>query len=144
MENFETESQKVKDFAEKHLKEETGVDVEVFVFKADDFLKNQISKAEKLLERMIDFSDLLPNKVVGKSRVQKLVYFRHQAISIISLLFPLISLKRRGLMFGGRDHSTVIHSIQTNQDLCDTDKEYKAQYDDLMKFAKDFLFKNGL
>ncbi|MBG8552629.1 chromosomal replication initiator protein DnaA [Hymenobacter guriensis] len=47
------------------------------------------------------------------------------------------SLKSIGYHFGGRDHSTVIHSVQTVSDLIDSDKQFRSQVQELRKkFAK--------
>ncbi|AIZ64530.1 chromosomal replication initiation protein [Hymenobacter sp. DG25B] len=43
------------------------------------------------------------------------------------------SLKSIGYHFGGRDHSTVIHSVQTVSDLIDSDKQFRGQIQDLRK-----------
>ncbi|TPG67392.1 chromosomal replication initiator protein DnaA [Hymenobacter nivis] len=47
------------------------------------------------------------------------------------------TLKTIGFHFGGRDHTTVMHSVQTVSDLVDLDKKFRSQVDDLRKkFAK--------
>ncbi|MEL6675176.1 MAG: chromosomal replication initiator protein DnaA [Bacteroidota bacterium] len=43
------------------------------------------------------------------------------------------SLKSIGLHFGGRDHSTVIHALQTVNDLITTDKLFKQNVQDIRK-----------
>jgi len=43
------------------------------------------------------------------------------------------SLKAIGERFGGRDHSTVIYSCNTVQDLMDTDNEFKTSVLELEK-----------
>ncbi len=43
------------------------------------------------------------------------------------------SLKSIGHHFGGRDHSTVIHSVQTVSDLIDSDKNFRGQIVELRK-----------
>jgi chromosomal replication initiator protein len=43
------------------------------------------------------------------------------------------SLKTIGYHFGGRDHATVIHSVQTVSDLIDSDKKFKEQIVELRK-----------
>jgi chromosomal replication initiator protein len=47
------------------------------------------------------------------------------------------TLKTIGFHFGGRDHTTVMHSVQTVSDLVDSDKKFREQVDELRKkFAK--------
>jgi chromosomal replication initiator protein len=43
------------------------------------------------------------------------------------------SLKAIGAHFGGRDHSTVIHSCQAVKDQIDTDSEFRDDVDELRK-----------
>ena len=46
------------------------------------------------------------------------------------------SLKSIGQHFGGRDHSTVIHSCQAVKDLMDTDMQFKKSVDEIEKKIK--------
>ena len=47
------------------------------------------------------------------------------------------TLKTIGFHFGGRDHTTVMHSVQTVSDLVDSDKKFREQVEELRKkFAK--------
>jgi chromosomal replication initiator protein len=43
------------------------------------------------------------------------------------------SLKQIGQYFGGRDHSTVIHAVQSVHNLIDTDESFKRTVDNLKK-----------
>lgn len=58
----------------------------------------------------------------SKSRLRSIVIPRQVAMYLAKEMTNL-SLKSIGYHFGGRDHSTVIHAIQTVNDLMDTDKE---------------------
>jgi len=49
---------------------------------------------------------------------------------------PNSSLKTIGDALGGRDHSTVIHSIQQASDLMQYDKTFKKDYTRLNEFIK--------
>jgi chromosomal replication initiator protein len=72
----------------------------------------------------------------SKSRLRSNVIPRQVAMYLAKELTNL-SLKSIGYHFGGRDHSTVIHAIQTVNDLMDTDKEMKATVSKLIqKFKK--------
>jgi chromosomal replication initiator protein len=46
------------------------------------------------------------------------------------------SLKSIGYHFGGRDHSTVIHAVQTVNDLMDVDSSFKSNIETLRKKLK--------
>ncbi len=72
----------------------------------------------------------------GKTRLRNIVIPRQVAMYLAKDLTQL-SLKSIGYHFGGRDHSTVIHAIQTVNDLMDTDKEVdKAVKALLQRFKK--------
>jgi len=68
----------------------------------------------------------------GKSRLRSLVVPRQIAMYITKDLTNL-SLKSIGYHFGGRDHSTVIHAIQTVSDLMASDKDINATVTKLIK-----------
>jgi chromosomal replication initiator protein len=71
----------------------------------------------------------------GKSRLREIVLPRQVAMYLAKELTNL-SLKSIGYHFGGRDHSTVIHAIQTVNDLMDTDKDINVTVTKLMKMFK--------
>jgi chromosomal replication initiator protein len=73
--------------------------------------------------------------VKGKSRKKELVVPRQVGI-YMSKNFTTLSLKTIGLHFGGRDHSTVIHSIESVEDMMVTDKKFKMQIVELQKKMK--------
>jgi chromosomal replication initiator protein len=109
---------------------------------AKNTLKNIISQSEKDIN-----IDLIMNMVAerynvripdlkSKSRLREIVLPRQIAMYIAKELTDL-SLKSIGYHFGGRDHSTVIHAIQTINDLMDTDKEISESVNKLLiKFRK--------
>jgi chromosomal replication initiator protein len=71
----------------------------------------------------------------GKSRLREIVLPRQVAMYLTKELTNL-SLKSIGYHFGGRDHSTVIHAIQTVNDLMDTDKEISMAVAKLLKMFR--------
>ncbi|UBM61003.1 chromosomal replication initiator protein DnaA [Marinilongibacter aquaticus] len=71
----------------------------------------------------------------SKSRLRSIVIPRQIAMYLTKELTNL-SLKSIGYHFGGRDHSTVIHAIQTVNDLMDTDKDMHETVNKLMQQFK--------
>jgi chromosomal replication initiator protein len=71
----------------------------------------------------------------GKSRLREIVLPRQIAMYLAKELTNL-SLKSIGYHFGGRDHSTVIHAIQTVNDLMDTDKDISGAVNKLLKIFR--------
>lgn len=74
----------------------------------------------------------------GKSRKKELVFPRQVAM-YFAKEYTDLSLKSIGYHFGGRDHSTVIHAIQTISELKEHNKDVKAQ---LLELQKNFGKKN--
>jgi chromosomal replication initiator protein len=70
-----------------------------------------------------------------KSRKKEVVMPRQIAMYLTKEHTDL-ALKSIGYHFGGRDHSTVIHSIQTINDILETDKEIKEAVLELRKNLK--------
>lgn len=70
------------------------------------------------------------------SRKREVVEARQLSMTFIKMGFDVkaseekkeYSLKLIGSFFGGRDHSTVIHSINTANDLKCTDKKFRDTY----------------
>jgi chromosomal replication initiator protein len=79
-----------------------------------------------------DFFDVPVDKLKEKTRKRQVVQAR-QLSMFLSKNFTKHSLKAIGKHFGGRDHSTVIHSCQAIQNLMDTDTKFKESVDDLQK-----------
>lgn len=71
----------------------------------------------------------------GKSRKKEIVVPRQVAM-YLAKEHTTISLKSIGYHFGGRDHSTVIHSIQAIHDMIEVDRDIRAAVKDLQKSLK--------
>ena len=68
----------------------------------------------------------------SKSRIRDLVEVRQIMMHILRI-YGEYTLYEIGMSFGGRDHSTVIHAKDTVYDLCDTDKAYRAKFEEIKK-----------
>ncbi len=74
-------------------------------------------------------------KLSGKTRKRHIVVARQLSMYLAKKMTDQ-SLKAIGDMFGGRDHSTVIYSCKTVQDLLDTDMVFKDTVVELEKKIK--------
>lgn len=98
--------------------------------------KNQRSIAYKAItayeERVIDIVcealGLEKIRVTGRKRTRDLAEARCIAIGIILNHIPDFGLKKLGLSFSGRDHSTILYNKDLYNDLYGTNKQftYKA------------------
>ena len=82
-----------------------------------------------------DYFDVEHDQLKAKVRKKEIVIARQVAMYFVKE-YTNHSLKAIGSYFGGRDHSTVIHSIQSVNDMMDTDKSFKKQMRELTKKLK--------
>jgi chromosomal replication initiation ATPase DnaA len=76
--------------------------------------------------------------ITSKDRYHSLVAVRYALIRKISQAYPKVSLKARGALFGGRDHSTILHAIQEfNDKLSINDPLAVEAWDRLEKFLEE-------
>lgn len=97
---------------------------------AKKVLRNFIKSSSKeitidTIQKMVcDFFNVPYDKLLQKTRKREIVQAR-QITMYLAKSFTKNSLKTIGEHFGGRDHTTVIHSCQTVKDLMDTDSLFK-------------------
>ncbi len=82
-----------------------------------------------------EFFKVTIDQLKDKTRKKEIVMARQLAM-YFSKEYTNLSLKTIGYHFGGRDHSTVIHAVQTVNDLYDTDNTFKRSVDELKKKLK--------
>ena len=113
------------------------IDVEL----AKSTLRHLIKDSEKevtidtIIESVTEHFKVRIPDLKGKSRLREIVLPRQIAMYLAKELTNL-SLKSIGYHFGGRDHSTVIHAIQTVNDLMDTDKDISGAVNKLLKIFR--------
>lgn len=97
---------------------------------AKKVLRNHIKTSSKEItieniQKMVcEYFDVGYEKLQQKTRKREIVQAR-QITMFLAKAFTKNSLKTIGEHFGGRDHTTVIHSCQTVKDLMDTDNVFK-------------------
>ncbi len=99
-----------------------------------NFVKNMSREVsiDFIQKAVCDYFEVPVDKLKEKTRKRQVVQAR-QLSMYLSKNFTKHSLKAIGKHFGGRDHSTVIHSCQAIQNLMDTDSKFKESVDDLQK-----------
>lgn len=53
--------------------------------------------------------------IIGTRRFDHLVSARHEAIRAVRLAHPTYSTLKLGRIFGGRDHTTILHALRNNR-----------------------------
>jgi chromosomal replication initiator protein len=105
---------------------------------AKKVLKNFVKTSSKeitidAIQKMVcDYFDVSYEKLLQKTRKREIVQAR-QITMYLAKTFTKNSLKTIGEHFGGRDHTTVIHSCQTVKDLMDTDSLFKESVHELQQ-----------
>lgn len=82
-----------------------------------------------------EYFDIKMDDLKAKTRKKEIVTARQVAM-YFSKEFTNHSLKSIGYHFGGRDHSTVIHAVQTVNDLMETDTAFRNSVNELKKKFK--------
>ncbi|MEP1035181.1 chromosomal replication initiator protein DnaA [Ekhidna sp.] len=82
-----------------------------------------------------DYFHVGQDDLKAKTRKKEIVIARQVAM-YFSKDYTNHSLKSIGYHFGGRDHSTVIHALQSVNDMIDTDAKFRYSVDELKKKLK--------
>ncbi len=82
-----------------------------------------------------DYFHVNQEDLKAKTRKKEIVIARQVAM-YFSKDYTNHSLKSIGYHFGGRDHSTVIHALQSVNDMIDTDSKFRYSVDELKKKLK--------
>lgn len=86
---------------------------------------------ELIQKEVCDRFEVHYERLLQKTRKREIVQAR-QVTMYLAKMFTANSLKAIGEHFGGRDHTTVIHSCQTVKDLMDTNSDFKIDVTDLI------------
>ena len=65
---------------------------------------------EDVVKKVSKMSNIPPKEIIGKSRKMEIVEARHASIYLCREIIGA-SLSSIGIYFGGRDHTTIMHSI---------------------------------
>ena len=80
---------------------------------------------ESIQQQVARHFDLTPELLIGRTRKQEVSQARQIAM-FLAKRFTRNPLKMIGLHFGNRDHTTVIHAVQTVEERCKADRSFAA------------------
>jgi len=115
--------------------------VEISLELAKTVMKNIIKDIETevgidyIQKTVSEYYGIALDDLKAKTRKKEIVVAR-QVSMYFSKEFTNHSLKSIGYHFGGRDHSTVIHAVQTVNDLMETDSSFRNAVNELKKKFK--------
>mgnify|MGYP004718451271 CR=1 FL=1 len=99
-------------------------------FKEDMFEKQERVTPENIIKKVCEYFGITENEITGKKKSKEIVEPRMIAIYLIDdvLDIPLVSI---GKIFGGRDHTTIMHSRDKIGEQIKKDNKLSAIVNDL-------------
>jgi len=122
---------KVSFYASLHLKHFASIEDAKEALKDDDSAQEkELLKPEKIIDAVCKYYNISSQDLVGKKRNKEIVEPRQIAIYLINefLTLPLASI---GELFGGRDHTTIIHARDKIQDEIKNNNKIKTIVSDI-------------
>ena len=97
--------------------------------------KNEGLSADDIIDTVCKYFDITRQDIIGKKKSKEVVEPRMIAIYLISeiLEIPLVSI---GKMFGGRDHTTIMHSRDKISDELKTTHKIQSFISEIKKMLK--------
>jgi chromosomal replication initiator protein len=120
------------------------VTVEIAQQKLRDVLASprQANLSIENIQRVVaDYFSLSPNDLKSKKKTQNIVFPRQLAMYIAREMTDY-STTEMGQSFGGRDHTTVMHSIDKIKTQLLTDPTLDSTIESLKRLIKDFSAKS--
>ena len=104
-------------------------------FKEDMFEKQERVTPENIIKKVCEYFGITENEITGKKKSKEIVEPRMIAIYLIDdvLDIPLVSI---GKIFGGRDHTTIMHSRDKIGEQIKKDNKLSAIVNDLKQKIK--------
>ena len=93
--------------------------------------KNKVTE-QKILNVVADYYSLSVAQITGKMKTGNIANARHIAIYLIRDMLD-VPFKKIGSIFNGRDHSTVMHSVEIVEKMLKTDSQAKLVVEELKK-----------
>jgi chromosomal replication initiator protein len=73
-----------------------------------------LENPSEILDLCCEFFGVTRKEISGKSRYRGIMFARHMSMHLLHSDKSLnLTLREIGLLFGNRDHSTIIHAIRT-------------------------------
>ncbi len=112
----------------------TPIDLELAKQTLKSIVKNIESEVgiEYIQKTVSEYFNVSSDDLKAKTRKKEIVIARQLAM-YFSKDYTNHSLKSIGSHFGGRDHSTVIHALQSVNDMLDTDARFRSSFSELKK-----------
>lgn len=84
-----------------------------------------------LISDVCKYFKMTPEEMRAKKRFTELVRCRQIIMYFMCEMYPRLSQGYIGLLVGGKDHATVIHSCKTVKNDMETNPDYKKMIDEI-------------
>lgn len=116
-------------YAQAAIKKKNTVPGQDEVTKKDDLIIEKTTP-ENIIRVVCMVAEVSTDDLLGASRKRPIVMARHAAITLIRFKCNK-TLKQTAAIFG-KDHATIMHSIDAVGDLTKYNKEFKKMYRDIL------------
>lgn len=96
-------------------------------------LRNAMARIHRISCNRLDVDF---NKTLTKSQKREITQARQATMSATKEIFVNKTLAEIGSALFFKDHATVLHAKKTVNNLCDTDKKFRSDYNYILKTAK--------
>jgi hypothetical protein len=86
-------------------------------------------KPELIIKIVCDYFKIAPSLLLSKTRKSEIIRAKYLAMYFIYQ--SGLTLEKIGFIFV-RDHATILHAKRSVVNLCETDKDYKTDFDNLV------------
>lgn len=89
-----------------------------------------------IVDAVCQYYNIAMSELLERKRNCEVVLARQMGMTLSKHYFEHISLKTIGIFYGDFDHTTVIHSIRTISNRCDTEDKILKQKNDIIKLIE--------
>lgn len=83
-----------------------------------------------ILQVVSNCTGIAPNKITGKCRKREVVTARFLVLRFMQVYLPFSSMKEKAELLGYKEHTAVLHGLQTASDLLQTkDRKFTEAYE---------------
>ena len=81
-----------------------------------NFIRGVPQEIQKIIKEVAETCQITPSQLCSPQRSKHIVRARNKAIHKVHKNFPHLSLNDLGRIFGGRSHSTILHTLKERED----------------------------
>ena len=135
-----TDARHIARSAQQRIKDKTGMQVTMVLYRSE----NTIKTPERMLRVISDALGMSADCYRIKTRTREIVELRFIAALFLRTNFPTITLHQIAILFGGRDHTSVMSGLARANDLIYSgDERFLEKYNAALKAVDQWLKKDA-